>query len=459
MAESFNGPPMGKDAKSVPVLSWKQWPLDDFTRQVLEFILGRGLGLTLVGGGVRSLLTDPQQALDHILDFEIRHPTHLVGKEWLQTLAQLKTALGQKFAQVKIQEHLFQSWTLKHAAFTIDFTSPRLEDYTASTGRHGFSAAYASDLPYPQAWARRDFTINAMGFELRMVPPTSPGQRSSAIQVTWIDPFGGLHDWQQRELNIISDDFYHDPVRFLRFVRWRAIGFKQGPQGPQRKRMDLTSLSRTHLAQEALKSDFFVYLQEVDNLGRSLRYNLPRWMIWRMPLGRWQRAALQDKAKFRSLLHVGEWVMAHPFKWGDEFWQFWGLGKARRAKAQDKVKQLKVIIKLSYLSLQSFWAEGKTRYAQAPRMEDLAVLKKVKWPWEELAQTVLTWPAQILASDELQFWQNVALAKGPRQRPLRQAYFARWKTTLKRSAWPALQTYAWLITAALADSGGGAERP
>ena len=433
-------------ADGLPTLPWPKWPLSATTRQMVEFILAQGFCLTLVGGGVRSLLTHDEQAIDHALDFEIRHRQHWAGDEWITQLNGLKKAIAKRFTAVKVEEHVYQSCTLKDAAFTIDLTSPRLEHYGRSTGRHGFRASYASDLPYLQAWRRRDFTINAMGFELRR---NLAAANLSAVQVQWIDPFNGLQDWQSRKLNILSEDFYLDPVRFLRLVRWLMQGFVPGPNFIEVGRMDLSSLANIHLAQEALKSDFFAYLAKVLRYSRKFKTVLPDWILWRFPLVRWAQKTQAENAKFSSLLQTAEWVAFQSAQWGADFWQFWGLGKAKWKSGQRKLAQLKALKKWPYDHLMAIAEEGEFRQTKAPPVRDLALLKKVKWPWEELARLAISWPVPILDPMARRFWQQIHQVPAPSFKAQRQQYLQHWRGKIRRTALPALAAYAWLICAGI----------
>ena len=56
---------------------------------------------------------------------------------------------------------------------------------------------------------RRDLTINAIGYNL--------------CSSETIDPFGGVIDLNNRILQKISDDFYRDPVRALRLIRFKLL--------------------------------------------------------------------------------------------------------------------------------------------------------------------------------------------------------------------------------------------
>ncbi|WKB50658.1 multifunctional CCA addition/repair protein [Eleftheria terrae] len=87
-----------------------------------------------------------------------------------------------------------------------EYALARTERKTAR-GYHGFSFRTAPDVTLEQDLQRRDLTINAM---------------AQAEDGQLIDPYGGLHDLQARELRHVSDAFVEDPVRILRLARFAA---------------------------------------------------------------------------------------------------------------------------------------------------------------------------------------------------------------------------------------------
>jgi len=301
---------------------WWQWPFSAhcLLPKIIHFILAKGFVLTLVGGGMRSLLTNPSQNLDDCLDFEIRHPT-IKDPAWPAALKAFLQEVAAQFPGVVLQEHLYLSFSLTSPpgqlpAWQMDLTSPRLEHHTA-VGRHGFTAQYFANLPYPQAWRRRDFTINALGVECGLI------QNEARPYFRLVDPFQGWRDWQAKKLNIISEDFYQDPVRFLRFGRWWAQGWRPGPRCLEKGRMDLSSLSKVLLEREACKGDFLGIMATWISLGLTWEVKWPQWPIFSWPWARWQAQAQEQGIKIVNLAQAAQFLAKVDPAMAAEFAQFW----------------------------------------------------------------------------------------------------------------------------------------
>lgn len=104
--------------------------------------------------------------------------------------------IGKSFGVVK----------LKIDDIEIDFSIPRL-DNKISKGHKGFEITINSALDFKTAASRRDFTMNAIGFD--------PNTKKI------LDPFNGVNDLKNKTLKLInSKTFVQDPLRIL-----RAMGF------------------------------------------------------------------------------------------------------------------------------------------------------------------------------------------------------------------------------------------
>jgi len=111
-----------------------------------------------------------------------------------------------EFANPNIIGKSFGVLKLKVDDLDIDFSLPRL-DSKISKGHKGFEVTINSTLDFKTAASRRDFTINAIGFD----PHTKK----------IIDPFNGVDDLKNKILKIINPKtFIEDPLRVL-----RAMGF------------------------------------------------------------------------------------------------------------------------------------------------------------------------------------------------------------------------------------------
>ena len=90
----------------------------------------------------------------------------------------------------------------------IDVSLPRRESKTGR-GHKGFTVHGDPRLPFPDAARRRDFTINAIGWD----PLTDE----------YLDPFGGRADLQMRQLRVVDPrTFGDDSLRVLRGVQLAA---------------------------------------------------------------------------------------------------------------------------------------------------------------------------------------------------------------------------------------------
>ncbi len=90
----------------------------------------------------------------------------------------------------------------------LDFSLPRL-DSKVDSGHRGFDVRTNSSLDFKTAANRRDFTINAIGYDV--------------IEKKLLDPYGGIEDLKNRALHVVNTDtFIEDPLRVLRAVQFCA---------------------------------------------------------------------------------------------------------------------------------------------------------------------------------------------------------------------------------------------
>ena len=103
--------------------------------------------------------------------------------------------VGQAFCVVKIK------------GLPLDVSVPRRES-KSGLGHKGFTAEADPSLTFEEAAHRRDFTMNAMGFD--------------PLSGEWLDPYGGRGDLDRRRLRHVSNRFAEDPLRVLRGVQFAA---------------------------------------------------------------------------------------------------------------------------------------------------------------------------------------------------------------------------------------------
>ncbi len=96
---------------------------------------------------------------------------------------------------------------IKLRGLAVDVSIPRREK-KAGQGHRGFLIDADPRMSLPEAARRRDFTINAMALD----PLTNE----------IFDPYGGLHDLQNKVLRHTSEQFLEDPLRVLRGMQFAA---------------------------------------------------------------------------------------------------------------------------------------------------------------------------------------------------------------------------------------------
>jgi tRNA nucleotidyltransferase (CCA-adding enzyme) len=93
-------------------------------------------------------------------------------------------------------------------ATTFDFTLPRKE-FSTGAGHKDFSVTFDPNLSVEDDLVRRDFTINAIAYDIR--------------NDQLIDPLRGRDDLDKRQIRMVYDDsFKDDPLRMLRAIQFAA---------------------------------------------------------------------------------------------------------------------------------------------------------------------------------------------------------------------------------------------
>jgi tRNA nucleotidyltransferase (CCA-adding enzyme) len=169
-------------------------PLD--LEPIIRTLIDHDITPVLVGGYLRDLLMDASHSKD--IDIE------LYGLESIDSLIDLLkpfgTAhdVGRSFGVIK----------LHYKGFDLDFSLPRIERKSA-IGHRGFDVTTYQSLPFSEAALRRDFTINAMGYDLK--------------SNTLLDPYSGLDDIKAKRLHCVNaKSFIEDPLRLLRAMQFSA---------------------------------------------------------------------------------------------------------------------------------------------------------------------------------------------------------------------------------------------
>jgi tRNA nucleotidyltransferase (CCA-adding enzyme) len=149
----------------------------------------------IVGGSVR----------DHFLGLEIKdYDIEVYG---LKSVDELEKVL-KEYGKVKLVGKSFGVLKFVYDGFEYDFAFPRRE-VKSGAGHKGFDVVSDGFMSYKEAAKRRDFTINAMGYDIQ--------------KDQFLDPFGGMDDIKNRVLRHIDDKtFVEDPLRLYRGIQFCA---------------------------------------------------------------------------------------------------------------------------------------------------------------------------------------------------------------------------------------------
>ncbi len=174
----------------------------DHYNTVLSPILGKFEGsnfsLTVVGGSVRDFIQSNKLSSD--VDIEITYNGEGdFEKEWLEFVSENFNERLSKFHVLKVDINNISA----------ELAPARIETFNDNNTHDNFEAIYISGENRDQSFKRRDFTINAIGISL--------------TDEKVIDPFSGTKDIENKILRNITSDFFLDPVRLLRLIRFSVL--------------------------------------------------------------------------------------------------------------------------------------------------------------------------------------------------------------------------------------------
>jgi tRNA nucleotidyltransferase (CCA-adding enzyme) len=162
-----------------------------------EALAAQGGRVFLVGGAIRDALLE-RKVKDYDLEvFGLPGPAVF---DALARVARVEPA-GDAFPVFKVA-------SLPGVSGEIDVSLPR-RDSKKGPGHRGIHAEADPFMPVEEAARRRDFTINALMFDLRTG--------------SLVDPFGGARDLDARVLRVVDPQtFVDDPLRALRAAQFAA---------------------------------------------------------------------------------------------------------------------------------------------------------------------------------------------------------------------------------------------
>jgi len=169
--------------------------LPDILIKIAKKLEKRGARAIVVGGAVRDSLLDMP-----IKDIDIE-VYNISSYEKLANILQ-------EFGSINLVGKAFGVIKLRVDNLEFDFSLPRVEQ-KIDKGHKGFAVKTNSKLSFTTAAKRRDFTINAMGYDI--------------LQKTLLDPFKGKEHLLTKILQIVdSSTFIEDPLRVYRAVQFAA---------------------------------------------------------------------------------------------------------------------------------------------------------------------------------------------------------------------------------------------
>lgn len=149
----------------------------------------------IVGGFIRDKLL---QIDSKDIDIELYNVENIDIVENILQEFGLVNEVGKSFSVIK----------LKIDDLDLDFSLPR-EDSKIAKGHKGFIVTANSHLDFKTATSRRDFTINAIGYD--------------TIEKKLLDPFNGIEDLKNKILKAVDlGKFGEDPLRVLRAVQFAS---------------------------------------------------------------------------------------------------------------------------------------------------------------------------------------------------------------------------------------------
>jgi len=165
----------------------------NFLEKIFEKLESKNAKAIIVGGYIRDTLLNLDS---NDIDIEVYN---------VESFEDLQNIL-EEFGILNIVGKSFGVCKLKIDNYDLDFTLPRLDSKVAS-GHLGFNIKIDKNLNFKEAAKRRDFTINAIGFDVHTK--------------TLLDHFNGLDDLKNKTLKMVdAKTFIDDPLRVL-----RAVGF------------------------------------------------------------------------------------------------------------------------------------------------------------------------------------------------------------------------------------------
>lgn len=154
-----------------------------------------GIKPVIIGGYVRDFLLNIESK---DIDIELYNIANIDSLETILSEFGSVNEVGKSFSVIK----------LNIDDLDLDFSLPRIDSKIAK-GHRGFKITADSHLDFKTATSRRDFTINAIGYDV--------------IEKKLLDPFSGIEDLKHKKLKAVDlDKFGEDPLRVLRAIQFAS---------------------------------------------------------------------------------------------------------------------------------------------------------------------------------------------------------------------------------------------
>ena len=162
---------------------------------VFAKLIEHGIKPIIVGGYVRDAILNIDS---NDIDVELYNVSSFEYVEKLLEEFGSLNSVGKSFGICK----------LKYKNLELDFSLPRVDSKIAS-GHQGFQIKIDTSLDFATASSRRDFTLNAVGYDVK--------------KRVILDPFNGIKDLKERRLKAVDlKKFDEDPLRVLRAVMFSS---------------------------------------------------------------------------------------------------------------------------------------------------------------------------------------------------------------------------------------------
>jgi hypothetical protein len=238
-------------------------------KDILFEIESIGFSLCLVGGIPRDFFL--LNKIGNDFDIEIRWGEEIDDISWPQKYSLLFEYFDKNNLKYEKLPYLITRVFVEE--YILEFSSPRMEHFELSElSHHNFKAQLSSRFNYEISFIRRDFTINAIGIELQLCKNN----------YNLVDPYSGLEDLKIRKLKNLSDNFYYDPVRFLRLIRFKnTLKFNVDDSIDKLMgRFNLEKLTNYYFELELIKSNTFSFLFDFNNFSNKHNFKLPMLYSW-----------------------------------------------------------------------------------------------------------------------------------------------------------------------------------